>query len=349
MRRRGERGQALVMVAAALGIFLLGAVGLATDVGRLYAERQIAQSAADAGAQAGIMSIFNGTNTGPNAFGGTAFTCGAGDARIPCAYARYNLIRNVPGDTISVEFPAAGSVPGVPNSVSLIRVTVQRQVGTTFMRLLGPAAGTVAASATAAVLEVQSPVPIIIIHPTLPASFHKNGSNNIIICGGPEKSIQVNSTIPSQCDSMATAAWSIFRAPVRTRPAPLACDGSGGDFGNHGGPSPYPGTLLLGDNGRLHLARIRDPGPPSECPTPYAPSSERRQLSKSHAGERRLSGDPPCRRRVPALQSREVHRWHYTRREQQGIRVLSAWYLLPERRRLSSALKQHRQDGRASK
>jgi 3-dehydroquinate synthase len=51
----------------------------------------------------------------------------------------------------------------------------------------------VTAWATAAILEVQSPVPIIILHPTLPGSFHKNGGNLIKICGGPEKSIQVNS------------------------------------------------------------------------------------------------------------------------------------------------------------
>ena len=69
MRRKGESGQALVLVAAALGIFLLGAVGLAVDVGQLYAHRQMAQNAADAAAEAGILSMFNGSNTGTNAFG----------------------------------------------------------------------------------------------------------------------------------------------------------------------------------------------------------------------------------------------------------------------------------------
>ena len=45
-----------------MGIFLIGALGLAIDGGQMYAQRQMAQAAADAAAQAGIMSIFNGTN-----------------------------------------------------------------------------------------------------------------------------------------------------------------------------------------------------------------------------------------------------------------------------------------------
>jgi hypothetical protein len=294
MHRRGERGQALVMVAAALGIFLLGAVGLATDVGRLYAERQIAQSAADAGAQAGIMSIFNGTNTGPNAFGAASFTCGAGDARTPCSYARYNLSRQVAGDTVSVEFPAAGSVPGVPNSVSLIRVTVNRSVPTTFMRLLGRAAGTVAASATAAVLEVQSPVPIIIVHPTLPASFYKHGSNNIIICGGPEKSIQVNSVDPGAVSINGKSGVVDLSGAGPDTSSPLACDGSGGDFGNHGGPSPYPGTLLLGDTG----AYI---SPASVIPDPLLGVQPPTPLPSNAGGYRTLTpGNEGCPATLPA-------------------------------------------------
>ncbi|HWQ53137.1 MAG TPA: pilus assembly protein TadG-related protein [Bryobacteraceae bacterium] len=275
MHRRGERGQALVMVAAALGIFLLGAVGLATDVGQLYAHRQMAQSAADAGAQAGIMSIFNGTNTGANAFGSGPFTCGAGDARTPCQYAFLNLkaFNGAAGDTVSVEFPAAGSVPGVPNSVSLIRVTVSRNVPTTFMRLLGRAAGTVAASATAAVLEVQSPVPIIIVHPTLPASFYKHGSNNIIICGGPEKSIQVNSNSAGAVSIDGRSGVVDLSGAGPDTSSPLACDGSGGDFGNHGGPSPYPGTLLLGDTGQYIAPASVIPDPLLGVPAPEMPSN----------------------------------------------------------------------------
>ena len=52
-RRTGERGSVLFMVVLALGIFLIGAVGLGIDGSRLYAERQMAQAAADAAAPRG--------------------------------------------------------------------------------------------------------------------------------------------------------------------------------------------------------------------------------------------------------------------------------------------------------
>ena len=69
VRNKSEGGQAVLLVIAAMSIFLLGAVGLSVDGSHLYAQRQAAQAAADASAVAGIMSIFDGTNTGTNAFG----------------------------------------------------------------------------------------------------------------------------------------------------------------------------------------------------------------------------------------------------------------------------------------
>jgi Flp pilus assembly protein TadG len=51
-----------------MGIFLIGALGFAVDGATLFGHRQMAQVAADAAAQAAILSIFNGTNTGGNAF-----------------------------------------------------------------------------------------------------------------------------------------------------------------------------------------------------------------------------------------------------------------------------------------
>jgi len=93
MRSKGEEGQAIIIVALAMSIFLIGAVGLAVDGGHMYAQRQMAQTAADAAAQAGIQSIFTGTNTGTGGAGfstGSLFTCGTSDARTPCAYASQN-------------------------------------------------------------------------------------------------------------------------------------------------------------------------------------------------------------------------------------------------------------------
>src|SRR5436189_5410913 len=96
MRRNPEKGQAIILVLVALSIFLLGAVGLAIDASQMYAQRQMAQAAADSAAQAGIMSIFDKKNTAAfnNAFGapGAAlFKCTCANVGLrPCRYALRN-------------------------------------------------------------------------------------------------------------------------------------------------------------------------------------------------------------------------------------------------------------------
>ena len=57
-----EHGQSVLLLVVATSIFLIAALGLAIDGGQMYAQRQMAQAAADAAAQAGMMSIFRGTN-----------------------------------------------------------------------------------------------------------------------------------------------------------------------------------------------------------------------------------------------------------------------------------------------
>src|SRR4051812_1425010 len=113
MHDTGEEGQAILIVVLAMGIFLLGAVGLAIDGSHLYSQRQMAQSAADSAAIAGIMSIFDGTNTtGPHAFStGSAFTCTTSDAKTPCVYAATNAFGTTSADTVVIDFP--GTAPGV--------------------------------------------------------------------------------------------------------------------------------------------------------------------------------------------------------------------------------------------
>src|SRR5882757_204988 len=199
MRYKSEEGQAVVMVAVAMSIFLLAAIGLAIDGSHIYAQRQMAQTAADAAAQAGIMSIFDGTNSGGGAAfsTGSSFDCSTTDARTPCVYANNNGFGGSADDTVTVSFPPDSAAPGVSFSGSdptnLIQVTVQRTVGTTLMHLLGPATSTVKATAMAAIVDVFAPVPILVTHPTLASSFSLSGNPAITICGGPRRSIQVNS------------------------------------------------------------------------------------------------------------------------------------------------------------
>src|SRR5262249_12233922 len=52
-----DRGQAMLMVILALGIFLLGAVAFGVDVANLWFHRQAAQTAADAACTAGAMDL----------------------------------------------------------------------------------------------------------------------------------------------------------------------------------------------------------------------------------------------------------------------------------------------------
>src|ERR1039458_905865 len=97
-----EKGQSTILILVALSLFLLAGMGLTLDVSQLYAQRQLAQNAADAAALAAMMTIFNGTNT-PNATfdntygkiptgGGNParLPCGSNDNHTPCYYARLN-------------------------------------------------------------------------------------------------------------------------------------------------------------------------------------------------------------------------------------------------------------------
>jgi hypothetical protein len=259
-KRKGEAGQAALLVILALGIFLIGAVGLAIDGSHLYAERQMAQAAADAAAQAGIMSIFDGSNaSGAHGFStGSGFTCGTSDQKTPCYYAQTLNGFGGASDTVAVDFPTAAAV-GVPTSslsttdpVNLLRVTIQRTVNTTFIALLGPSAETIKASGTAAIVSVMSPVPILVTHPKLPGSFSLQGSGStakIKICGGPSRSVQVNSSNSGAMSWTGNPSVDLSHAGPND---PGNCTtGTGADFGDFGGPSGGGSIVSLGTSGHF--------------------------------------------------------------------------------------------------
>lgn len=282
-RVREEEGQAIILVALAMSIFLVGAVGLAIDGAHLYAQRQMAQSAADAAAQAGIMSIFDNTYNqagNPAAFStGSTFTCGATDARTPCAYAILNGF-NTANDTVTVSFPPASAAPGVNLAtnypVTLLQVNIQRQVSTTLMGLLGTSASTIQANAIAAIVQVLAPVPILITHPTLSGSFSTNGGVLVQICGGPSKSVQVNSNNTTATINKGTSGT--VNLSHAGPPDPGNCTtGTGADFGVWGGPSSPSFTYLGGSTGKYlqpaspmqdPLAGVAPPPVPSLAPNP---------------------------------------------------------------------------------
>lgn len=291
---RGEDGQAILIVVLAMSIFLLGAVGLAVDGAHLYSQRQMAQTAADGAAQAGIMSIFDGTNGAGTAAFSTAgaFTCGTTDAKTPCVYAKNNGFGGSVSDTVTIDFPPDTAAPGVAFApsypVHLIRASVQRNVSTTLMRMLGSTTTTVKTTAMAAIIDVFSPVPIIVTHPTISPSkptrspFYMNGNPTVQICGGPPKSIQVNSTDAAA----AGAAGAGTAATLDLRRAGPNDDGkcntgTGADIGVYGGPATSPFTFLGGTKPGKYLQpaspildplRNVTPPNPATLPTPPAHS-----------------------------------------------------------------------------
>jgi hypothetical protein len=227
-----------------MSILLIGALGLAIDGGQMYAHRQMAQAAADAAAQAGIMNILDGTNaTSGHPFGtGTppiaSSVCTTTDARTPCIYARDNGFGGTSSDTVTLSFPA--TVSGVALSsatVPAFAVTVQRTLKTGLIRFIGAGAtSTITAKATAGLVGTVSPNCVYALDPSAPNAFQAtngatvalngcsiavNSSNNsaLIVSGG---SIVTASVISVVGGDVISGGSSI--TPAATNGVPLAAD-----------------------------------------------------------------------------------------------------------------------------
>jgi len=266
-----ESGQAIILVVVCLSVFMIGALGLAIDGGQLYAHRQMAQTAADAAAQAGIQSIFNGTNsTSLNPFGtGTspaAFTCATSDLRTPCVYARYNGFGGTADDLVTVSFPLAESgVTLASDPVAVVRVTVQRVLHTSLIQFVGPSTSTIMATAEAAIVGKMSAVSLLITHPTLANALSTSG---VRVCGGSGKSVQVNS---SNISAASGAGVDLSHAGPND---PGNCTtGTGADFGSFGGPAIVPVGTSLGTTG--HYVQPASPilDPYADVPAPAKPAA----------------------------------------------------------------------------
>jgi Putative Flp pilus-assembly TadE/G-like len=212
----------MLFTVLALGVFLVGAIAFAVDLSNIWFSRQSAQTAADAACTAGAMDMLVGATNGSLPAGagftpGTAFDCNANPGYSPCSYAALNgfsssinqssATSGTLGNNVYVDFPS--SVPGVnngaPSSVTpnaFIRVAVTNNVPTFFAGMLkGLRKQSVSATSICGVVEASSPIPILVLNPTVSGSLHMNGggsssntTGDIQIIGGPAKSIQVNSS-----------------------------------------------------------------------------------------------------------------------------------------------------------
>jgi Flp pilus assembly protein TadG len=260
--RKQEAGQAILLVVLAMSLFMLGALGFIIDGSHLYAQRTMAQAAADAAAQAGMMSIFDNTTGAWGAHtAGASFTCGTADTAAACKYAQSAANGfNLAGDVVTVTpNPAGVAVTGLStaDSVNLLEVSVQRTVKTTLMNLIGSSGATIKAVGIAAIVQIVNPTPILITHPTLSDALSLNGATSITICGGPSQSIEINSSSATAYGGGGTIDLS-HAGPLD----PGNCStGTGASFGVFGGDHTNPGSVSLGTTGKYlsPSSPIQDP------------------------------------------------------------------------------------------
>ena len=239
-----EHGQSVLLLVLATSIFLIGALGLAIDGGQMYAQWQLAQAAADGAAEAGMMSIFRGTNaTAAFPFGTSnppiaSSTCTTTDGRTPCVYARLNGFGATASDTVTLSFPTTVSgvtLTSVP--IPALTVTVQRSVKAGLIRLVGgPAASVITAKATAGLAGTVSPNCMFVLDPSGQNAFQATNGSQVTMNGC---AIQVNST--------AGAAALINGAAVVTATAINVVGGASVSNGGVANPSPNTGAPAVAD------------------------------------------------------------------------------------------------------
>jgi hypothetical protein len=259
--RTADVGQVTVFVLLALAIFLAGFVGIATDYTSFWQRRQKAQSAADAACQAAAVDLMlysGGQSTGTSGFDPKdgSFLCSAKPSATPCVIAKYNGYDGAAsGKTVQVSFPAsvAGYTPPAGVDYSYVTLDVTEQRSTTFSRLIsGKGSVNVHASATCGLTTISGPAPLIVLHPTKLGAMALNGNPAVTITGGPQKSIQVNSSSASSIIAVgAQASMDISKGGPNY---------TGGDFAVFGGPSTPPVQVSLGHgNWRYPSLPIMDP------------------------------------------------------------------------------------------
>jgi Putative Flp pilus-assembly TadE/G-like len=222
-RKPNERGQAIVFVVLAMGLVLLGAVAFSVDMGNLWFHRQSAQTVADASCAAAAMDMLFTTNGGGAKGGftpGTNFSCSGSPSAAPCVYATKNmgyapstLAAGTPGYDAAFTFPTSVTglptcttgtgAPAVCNDTSaltnnFVQVNVDDRVRLSFAGLLSGSTTTdVGAVARCGVVLANSPIPILVLDPRNETSLDNNGNFSISVVGGPQRSIQVNSSSSS--------------------------------------------------------------------------------------------------------------------------------------------------------
>jgi hypothetical protein len=210
--RRDESGQALILIAAALGGLLLG-IGLALDTGQIFVARRAAQTAADAGAWAGAAVLYAG-----------------GSAALARTAATDDATRNgyTAGTYITVTTsspPTSGTYAADPG---YIEVTITEQVLTRF--LFGASAGRTAVTvrAVAGLARSGTGQAVIVLRPTGSNTFAvANNTRFTITGGGTNTNTSNNNSVQVGSGAMLTATFHRVTGNVgaadagRMSPAPV--------------------------------------------------------------------------------------------------------------------------------
>lgn len=208
-----EAGQAVIGLLMLFSFLILAGLALSVDVVNLWFHRQATQSAADAACQAGAMDML-ATSGGLqlNSMGftpGTASSCTSSSSATMCAYANFNGYNgagpqpstntNSAWNTVSWTFPSSVSgVTAPPSSMTstpYLKVSVVESVKTFFIGVFtGSNYQQVSSISTCGLAQVKEAAPIVVLHPTMSGSLYYSGGATLQIVGGPQRSIQVNST-----------------------------------------------------------------------------------------------------------------------------------------------------------
>lgn len=246
-----EAGQAAISVVLILGLFLVGVASLAIDFTNIWFHRQSAGAAADAACQAGAMDLLSGAagvaGSSAGFTAGTASDCVSTPNATMCAYAAANgysgagLNASASSSSVSWTFPS--SVTGVTTPLSqaaypFLKVTVAENVGTFFLSLMqGAKYQRVNASCTCGIVQSKVAAPMVVLNPTASGAFSTSGGGTLKVVGGPQRSVQVNSSSSTAVQLSSSGLLDLSTAgPNQT----------GSNIGIMGGPSTAPTSGYAG-------------------------------------------------------------------------------------------------------
>jgi hypothetical protein len=179
---------------------------------------------------------------------------------------------------VTWSFPATVTgVTGTPGvTYPFLKVSVQENVATWFMGLFGVKTQTVGASCTCGLSGSAAAPPLVILNPTLGSTLDMSGGAGLVITGGGQTSIQVNSSANGSptSDASNNAVYCGGSGPGLINTSAAGPAGTGGNIAIVGGPTSNPscggGSFLSGGTTGIwksHAAAIADPYSGVSAPT----------------------------------------------------------------------------------